>query len=59
MRDILNAVQTARVIGCDPHKVRERLKCGIWTFGEYIPAEKNREETGLLRDQCAQPCGVA
>lgn len=45
----MNAVQTARVIGCDPHKVRERLKCGIWTFGEYIPAEKNREETGLLR----------
>lgn len=46
MREILNAVQTARIIGCDPHKVRERLKCGIWTFGEYIPAER----TGKKQD---------
>lgn len=46
MRDILSAAQTARVIGCDPHKVRERLKCGIWTFGKYIPAEK----TGKKQD---------
>lgn len=46
MKDILNAVQTARVIGCNPRKVRERLKCGVWTFGEYIPAEK----TGKKQD---------
>lgn len=46
MKEILSAVQTARVIGCDPKKVRERLKNGIWTFGEYIPAER----TGKKQD---------
>ena len=41
MYDILNAAQTARVIGCGPQKVRERIKRGIWTFGVAIPPKQS------------------
>lgn len=40
MKQILNACQAARIIGCSPQMVRERIKRGIWTFGKYIPKEK-------------------
>ena len=40
MYDILSANQAAKVIGCTPQKVRERLKRKIWTFGVYIPKSK-------------------
>lgn len=40
MRDFLSADRAAKVIGCNPQKVRERLKRKIWDFGTVIPAEK-------------------
>ena len=46
MYDILSANQAAKVIGCNPQKVRERLKRGLWDFGEVIPASKS----GLQQD---------
>ena len=46
MYDILSANQAAKVIGCTPQKVRERLKRKIWTFGVVIPANK----TGHCQD---------
>ena len=39
MQDILNSSQAARVIGCGPQKVRERIKRGIWTFGTIVTAK--------------------
>ena len=42
MQDILTANQTARVIGCGPQRVRERIKRGIWTFGSVV----TRKESG-------------
>ena len=41
MYDILNAAQTARVIGCGQQKVRERIKRGIWTFGSVVTAKQS------------------
>ncbi|MEH2949013.1 hypothetical protein [Sporofaciens sp. JLR.KK001] len=41
MYEILNAAQTARVIGCGPQKVRERIKRGIWTFGSVVTAKQS------------------
>ena len=38
MQDILNSSQAARVIGCGPQMVRERIKRGIWTFGIVVTA---------------------
>ena len=42
MQDILNSSQAARVIGCGPQMVRERIKRGIWTFGSVV----TRKESG-------------
>ena len=42
MKDILTANQTARVIGCGPQRVRERIERGIWTFGSVV----TRKESG-------------
>lgn len=42
MKDILSANQTARIIGCAPQMVRERIKRGIWTFGSVV----TRKESG-------------
>lgn len=41
MNDILNAKQTATVIGCRYTKVTERLKRKIWRFGKAIPPKEN------------------
>lgn len=41
MNDILNARQTAIVIGCRYTKVTERLKRKIWRFGKAIPPKEN------------------
>ncbi len=37
MQDILSSTKAARVIGCGPQKVRERIKSGDWKFGVCIP----------------------
>ena len=39
VNDILNASQTAKVIGCSAQRVRERLKRGIWDFGTVVKAK--------------------
>lgn len=41
MREILNASETARVIGCGSQMVRERIKRGIWTFGNVVTAKQS------------------
>lgn len=47
MNDILNARQTAAVMGCKYTKVTERLKRRIWTFGRAI----SPKETGMSQFQ--------
>lgn len=42
MREITTAPQAARIIGCRPQKVRERMKRGMWDLGNYIPPGKDR-----------------
>ena len=47
MKDILNAAQTAKVIGCSPQMVREKIRHNIWPFGNLIPAKQyNRKKDG-------------
>lgn len=41
MKDILNAQQTAKVIGCHYTKVTQRLKKRIWKFGRAISPKEN------------------
>ena len=46
----MSANEAARIIGCTGQMVRERIKRGIWTFGEYIPASKtgNKQDSYLI-----------
>lgn len=56
MKQILNACQAARIIGCNPQIVRERIKRNIWTFGRFIPKEKTGKKLDsyeiVLNDLC-------
>ena len=45
-KELISAKEAARIIGCDPQALRQRIKLGIWKFGERIPKEK----TGLKCD---------
>ena len=42
MKKIISASAAARLIGCDPQVVRERLRKGIWKFGRAIPPKEHR-----------------
>ncbi len=39
VKEIFNAVEAAREIGCTAQKVRERMKRKLWDLGEVIPKE--------------------
>lgn len=39
-KELISAKEAARIIGCDPQALRQRIKLGIWNFGERIPKEK-------------------
>ena len=45
-KPLISASEAAKIIGCTPQMVRDRIKSGVWKFGEFIP--KNR--TGNKRD---------
>ena len=40
MKETMSAKAAAGILGCDPQLVRQRIRLGIWTFGECIPKEK-------------------
>lgn len=53
MKEIFNAQEAARYIGCTPQKVRERMKRKLWDLGEVIPkgklGNKERSEYNIYR----------
>ena len=40
MKEVISAAEAARMIGCTPQMVRERIRIGEWTFGRRVPKEK-------------------
>ena len=52
-KPLLSAQEAAKIIGCSPQMVRERIKRGIWTFGEVIPKSKsgNAQNSYLINRQ--------
>lgn len=44
-KEIMSASAAAKVLGCSDQAVRERIKAGIWKFGEYIPKSKTKNKT--------------
>lgn len=49
-KEIMSAAEAARVLGCTPQAVRERIRLGIWNFGECIPKKmtKNKSDTFVI-----------
>ena len=45
-KEIMKVPEVAKLLGCNPTKVRMHIKSGIWKFGEYIP----KERTGKTKD---------
>lgn len=43
-KEIMSASQAAAILGCSAQMVRERIKRGIWKFGEHIPKSKSGNE---------------
>lgn len=46
-KEVLSARAAAEILGVAPEAVRQRIKLGIWKFGERIPKEKtgNKQDT--------------
>lgn len=40
MYDFIDATTAARVMGCNPQKVRERVKRGIWKIGRAVTGKE-------------------
>ena len=49
-KETMSAREAARILGCAPEGVRQRIKLGIWDFGECIPKEKtgNKADTYII-----------
>lgn len=55
MKEVLNAVEAARVIGCRHQEVRYNLQKGIWKFGKVIyPSGKKTRNRYIIntREMC-------
>lgn len=60
MGEIAKPPRVARLLGCSPQMVRERIRRGIWNFGECIPrAESNsgRDEFNIYRSKLEEHIG--
>lgn len=40
MKEVLNASEAARILGCKSQKVREMMRRGLWDLGEVISGEE-------------------
>lgn len=44
-KEIMSASEAARILGCTAQAVRERIRLGIWDFGECIPKKKTKNKS--------------
>ena len=43
-KETMRVPEAAQLLGCSQQAVRERIRRGIWKFGEVIPKEKTGNE---------------
>lgn len=43
-KETMRVPEVAQLLGCSQQAVRERIRRGIWKFGEVIPKEKTGNE---------------
>lgn len=46
MKEIFSVPEVSRMMGWGKQKIRERIKNGIWTFGDRIPKELTGNKRG-------------
>lgn len=39
-RECISGAKAAEILGVDRHTLKDRIRRGIWTFGEIVPARK-------------------
>lgn len=48
-KEVLNAEEAAKIIGCTSQKMRERIKKRVWKFGDCIPKnESGKKQNSYL-----------
>lgn len=61
MKEIFNAQEASKYIGCSAPKVRERMKRKLWDLGEVIPktklGNKERCEYNIYRSKLEKHIG--
>lgn len=55
---LISASEAAKIIGCGAQKVREHLKHGVWTFGQYVPKEQSGSSRGRVPNQPCETYGI-
>ena len=41
-REVISAKMASDILGVSPQSVREHIKKGVWTFGQYIPHKSGK-----------------
>lgn len=44
-KETMSASAASRILGCTPQSVRERIRLGVWDFGECIPKKKTGKKS--------------
>lgn len=44
-KETISTGEAARLLGCNPEAVRQRIRVGVWKFGEVIPKGKTGKKT--------------
>lgn len=44
-KETISTKDTAKLLGCNPEAVRQRIRVGVWKFGEVIPKGKTGKKT--------------
>lgn len=59
MAEIMKPPEVAKILGCSSQMVRERIRRGIWNFGECIPKKGNggRDEFNIYRSKLEKHIG--
>lgn len=47
-KETMSAAAAARILGCSPEAVRQRIRLGIWRFGECIPGKKTGHKSDVF-----------
>ena len=57
MQEVMSAEKAAKELGVSPQAVRERIKKGIWPFGEVVTGKNGKNTYLIYRSQMERYLG--